>query len=128
MDIALVETEKPPHARNLDEAETKDLGGYDRGLSKTAKITISSAAAANLRREVPLAAKFFVAALDQAEVKQLLSNSHFSVDGTLIEMGSVSCHPGGCVPCGSFPSRCRCNLLLDEHLLRQGRLPLIRFQ
>ena len=37
MDIALVETEKPPYARNLDEAETKDLGGYDRGLSKTAK-------------------------------------------------------------------------------------------
>jgi hypothetical protein len=84
--FSLLETKKPPHARNLDEAETKDLGGHDGGLSKTAKSRFSSAAGANLRREVPLAAKFFVAALDQAEVKQFLSNDRFSVDGTFIEM------------------------------------------
>jgi hypothetical protein len=29
-------------------------------------------------------AKFFGAVLDQAEVKQLLSNDHLSVDGTLM--------------------------------------------
>jgi len=63
MDIAVLETKKPPHARNLDEAETKDLGGYDGGLSKTAKSRFPSAVGANLRREVPRAAKFFVAAL-----------------------------------------------------------------
>jgi hypothetical protein len=34
MDMALVETEKPPRAQNLDEAETKDLGGYDRACPK----------------------------------------------------------------------------------------------
>jgi hypothetical protein len=37
------------------------------------------------RREVLLAAKFSVAALDQADVEQLLSNDLCSVDGTLIE-------------------------------------------
>jgi hypothetical protein len=111
MDTALVETEKPPHALNLDEAETKDLGGYDRGLSKTAKSRFSSAAAVICDAKCLWRRNFFVAALDQVEVQQLLSNGHFSVDGTLIEMGSVSCHPGGCVPCGSFPSRSWSNLL-----------------
>jgi hypothetical protein len=31
---------------------------------------------------------FLVAALDQVEVQQLISNGHFSVDGTLIEIGA----------------------------------------
>jgi hypothetical protein len=35
--------------------------------------------------EGDVAAKFFGAVLHQGEVKQLLSNDHFSVDGTLIE-------------------------------------------
>jgi transposase len=35
--------------------------------------------------EGDVAAKFFAAVLDQAEVKKLLSTDHFSVDGTLIE-------------------------------------------
>ena len=126
MDIALVETEKPPHARNLDEAETKDLGGYDRGLSKTAKSRRPQPRQPICDAKCLWRRSFFVAALDQAEVKQLRWNGHFSIDGTLIEMGSVSCHPGGCVPCGSFPSRSWSNLLLDEQLLRQGRLRLMR--
>jgi hypothetical protein len=86
MDTALVETEKPPRARNLDEAETKDLGGYDRGLSKTAKSCCPRPRQLICDAKCLWRRSSFVAALDQAEVKQLRSNGHFSVDGTLIEM------------------------------------------
>jgi hypothetical protein len=84
--MALVETEKPPRAQNLDEAETKDLGGYDRGLSKTAKSRCPQPRQLICDAKCLWRRSSFVAALDQAEVKQLRSNGHFSVNGTLIEM------------------------------------------
>src|SRR6476469_4778638 len=57
------------------------------GLSMDAPIWDVTVFTKNRERllEGDVAAKFFGAVLDQAEVKQLLSNDHFSVDGTLIE-------------------------------------------
>jgi transposase len=57
------------------------------GLSMDAPIWDVTVFTKNRERllEGDVAAKFFIAVLDQAEVKQLLSNDHFSVDGTLIE-------------------------------------------
>jgi transposase len=57
------------------------------GLSMDAPIWDVTVFTKNRERllEGDVAAKFFAAVLEQAEVKQLLSNDHFSVDGTLIE-------------------------------------------
>ena len=57
------------------------------GLSMDAQIWDVTVFTKNRERllEGDVAAKFFGAVLDQAEVKQLLSDDHFSVDGTLIE-------------------------------------------
>src|SRR6201993_1308531 len=57
------------------------------GLSMDAPIWDVTVFTKNRERllEGDVAAKFFAAVLDQAEVKQLLSDEHFSVDGTLIE-------------------------------------------
>src|SRR5208282_6502206 len=57
------------------------------GLSMDAPVWDVTVFTKNRERllEGDVAAKFFAAVLDQAEVKQLLSNDHFSVDGTLIE-------------------------------------------
>src|ERR1700674_5620373 len=59
------------------------------GLSMDAPIWDVTVFTKNRERllEGDVAAKFFAAVLEQAEVKQLLSNDHFSVDGPLIECG-----------------------------------------
>lgn len=57
------------------------------GLSMDAPIWDVTVFTKNRERllEGDVAAKFFAAILEQAEVKKLLSDDHFSVDGTLIE-------------------------------------------